>query len=189
MEFLNISFESFTHLPDKDKELYQAAGYLLPASDWGVGSFWGVEWGRVKESQYKFTHDVRTYYDMLYGLACILTSDDNKDDKILEIGQRKWYDVWKFYNFVIRSLNEITEIEAKTLSSDDLTQNEEDIFEPLQKFAHFGTLHGLLKGEMWKAKKVEVMPYEFVYTWLLYEKTYGKAEKKYMDYLNSKNRV
>ena len=166
-----ISFAEFIELDDTTRTYYQTVGALLPPTSWNVGKIGQMEWGKVKEIQFIYSSPNLTYNDLTKVLS-IASGEEEKN-----ICRKTWVDVWKFHNFVYKEIERISEMEANYLSY-DLTGAEASALEPLGKFGHFATLHGLAGGDPLKMGDIEKLKYDFVFTFLYYEKLKFEAEEK-----------
>ena len=173
LDFKKCTFSEFVELPPSERELYQTAGQLLPPDDWGVGTLKEKEWGVVKQAQFILSRPGTTYHDMLIALSLIFSNDTN----IESIASLKWYDVWKFHNFVVNELTNISTLESDYLSYES-SDREQSILKPLTDFGYFATLDGLADGDLTKYEAIEKMTWNMVFTKLRYDKAKAEAEKQ-----------
>lgn len=174
MELLACSFREFTEFDHEQREMYQTVGMLLEPKDLGIGSLRDKPWGTVKEIQWLYSQPDMTYHSLIYGLALYMQGEESFIETIAEY---KWFKVWEIYNYVVKELKYISEVEQKFLNF-ETPERENDILEPLSSYGFFSTLDGLAGGDLTKYDEIEKKPWELVFTKLRYDKDKSEVEQK-----------
>jgi hypothetical protein len=108
MEELNAyTFAEFIDLPEEDREIYKAFGLQSKANDWSKGDMIEWEWVVIKQIQEPINREFVTFDDMI---EIILLASGKSADEIKMI---KWFDVFRFYNYITAGMIRINEIEQQ----------------------------------------------------------------------------
>ena len=169
-ELYNYDFNEFKVLPVDERELYKAYGLRAGAKNLTGTDPTEWEWGRIKQIQ----DLVNQEYLWLDDIAeVVMVALDKKRD---EVEQMKWFDIARFYTFILNAIKEINEKEQQLSYEPDAKEMSAGI-ENFQKFSWFATLDRLAGGDVLKYDEVGKQQWVVIFTKLLLNKTEAEYNK------------
>ena len=172
-ELYNYDFSEFKALPVDERELYKAYGLRA-----GAKNLTGIdptewEWGRVKQIQDLMNQEYLWLDDIVEVVMIAL------DKKREEVELMKWFEIARFYTFILSAVKDINEKEQQLSYEPDTKELNAGIGE-FQKFGWFSTLDRLANGDVLKYDEVGKQPWNIMFTKLLLNKTEADYNKNLM---------
>jgi len=153
------AFEGFLQLPEEERDTYKTFGLLAGPESYGITDALEWNWGDVKEIQDLINKESISFDDMIE--ACCKASKKTRE----QILKEKWYQVFKFYNFVLKEIEHINELEKQLSYEPDA----KEINAGIENFAQFGwftTLYRLSEGDPLRYKRILKMSYADIFATL-----------------------
>jgi len=170
-EYKKITFREFLTLESEELERYKATGKLLRPDSWGVSDFMQWPYLTVKQIQSDLSGTVE--FETIINIIRELTGQ--KKDKILN---KCWIDVFKFINFVYKSIERVDELEKKLEYEPDANEIKAGI-DMFNQFGYFATIDRLAGGDPLKYDEVGKMEYSVIFSKLLLNQTDNQFMKNY----------
>jgi hypothetical protein len=174
MEELNAySFKEFIELNEEERELYKSFGLKTKPDNWGKVDILEWGWALIKNLQDLLNKPYLTYNDMseIISLASGISYE--------EIYKLKWFDVFKFYNFVTKGIEQINEIE-KQINYEPTNEEISAGIEEYNQFGWFVTLNRLAGGDILKHEDIGNQKYCDVFAVLKLQKIDAQFNKNLM---------
>ena len=170
-ELYNYSFTEFMALPPDDIALYKAYGLKAGAKNLSKLDPQEWEWGRIKQIQDLVNKEYLWLTDIVEVVMVAL------EKKREEVEQMKWFDIARFYTFILKAISDINEKEQQLAYEPDAREINAGI-EDFARFSWFATLDRLAGGDILKYDEVGKQPWSIVFTKLLLNKTDAEFNKK-----------
>jgi hypothetical protein len=170
-ELYNYSFTEFIALETEQRELYKAFGLKAGAKNLTKIDPQEWEWGRVKQIQDLVNKEYLWLSDIVEVVMVALNL------KREEVEQMKWFDIARFYTFILKAISDINEKEQQLAYEPDAREINAGI-EDFARFSWFATLDRLAGGDILKYDEVGKQPWSIVFTKLLLNKTDAEFNKK-----------
>jgi hypothetical protein len=169
MKLKNCTFAELFELPAEDFSMYQTIGLSLNPDSWGVLDL--LEWSyiTVKQIQDKMS-DAYDYETMIWIIKELTKMDADK------IMQKKWHDVFSFFNFVIAQIKKANELEQKLIYEPDADEEKAGI-EKYNQFSYFATIDRLAGGDPLKYDGVGNIQFSVIYSKLLLNRVDNEFSK------------
>ena len=169
-ELYDYTFKEFVSLPVEERELYKAYGLRAGAKNLTSVDPQEWQWGRIKQIQ----DLVNKEYLWLDDIAeVVMIALDKKRD---EVELMKWFEIARFYTFILKAVTEINTKEQQLSYEPDAKEMNAGISE-FQKFGWFSTLDRLAGGDVLKYDEVGRQPWNIMFAKLLLNKTEGEYNK------------
>lgn len=175
-EYKMISFHEFLQLNPDEFAQYESIGKLLKSDDWGVSNVMKWDFLTVKEIQNKFINGFT--YDELIEIVQDLTGYSRK-----KIINKLWIDVFRFFKFVVDSIEFINEQEKKLYIEPDADEANAGI-EMFNQFGYFITIDRLAEGNPLNYDAIGKMEYSIIFSKLLLNKVDMQFMKNYQRIIN-----
>ena len=160
-----ITYKEFMLLPDDEFIEQKVIGKNMRPVSNGIPDI--IEWSYDKVKTLQSMFDGLRYGDIPEVLAYV------HDTKVEDHFKAFFYDTFALYNHIEKEVTKIIDKEKALIYEPTGKQLAAGI-ENLNKFGLFGTIDSLADGDVLKHKAVINLPYHYIFTKLLYEKT--KAE-------------
>lgn len=170
-ELYNYTFAEFLALSNDDRELYKAFGLKAGAKNLTTTDPQEWQWGRVKQIQDLVNREYLWLDDIIEVVMVAL------DKKREEVEQMKWFDIARFYTFILKAISDINEKEQQLAYEPDARELNAGI-EDFARFSWFATLDRLAGGDILKYDEVGKQPWSIIFTKLLLNKTDAEYNKK-----------
>lgn len=170
-ELYDYTFTEFIALETEQRELYKAFGLKAGAKNLTKIDPQEWEWGRVKQIQDLVNKEYLWLTDIVEVVMVAL------DLKREEVEQMKWFDIARFYTFILKAITEINTKEQSLSYEPDAKEMNAGI-EEFARFSWFATLDRLAGGDILKYDEVGKQPWSIVFTKLLLNKTDAEFNKK-----------
>lgn len=170
-ELYNYSFTEFMSLPVDERELYKAFGLRAGAKNLAMTDPQEWQWGRVKQIQDLVNREYLWLDDIIEVVMVAL------DKKREDVEQMKWFDIARFYTFILKAISDINEKEQQLAYEPDARELNAGI-EDFARFSWFATLDRLAGGDILKYDEVGKQPWSIIFTKLLLNKTDAEYNKK-----------
>lgn len=169
-ELYNYTFAEFVALPPDDRELYKAFGLKAGAKSMTVVDPQEWQWGRVKQIQDLVNREYLWLEDIVEVVMIAL------DKTRTEVEQMKWFDIARFYSFILKAITEINIKEQQLSYEPDVKEMNAGI-EKFQQFSWFATLDRLAGGDVLRYDEVGRQPWNIIFAKLLLLKTEAEYNK------------
>jgi hypothetical protein len=176
-ELFAYSFDEFICLPGEERELYKTFGLKAKSNDWNKGDILEWEWATIKQLQDLLNRPSLSYDDMT---EIILIASGLP---VKEVCLKKWFDVFKFYNFITEGIKRVNELEKQLSYEPDAKEAAAGI-EDYNQFGWFVTLDRLAGGDMLKYDQVGKQKYCDVFAKLKLNKVDSEYNKRLMKIRN-----
>ena len=170
-ELYDYTFTEFIALETEQRELYKAFGLKAGAKNLTKIDPQEWEWGRIKQIQDLVNKEYLWLTDIVEVVMVAL------DLKREEVEQMKWFDIARFYTFILKAITEINTKEQSLSYEPDAKEMNAGI-EEFARFSWFATLDRLAGGDILKYDEVGKQPWSIVFTKLLLNKTDAEFNKK-----------
>ena len=172
-ELYDYTFTEFVALETEERELYKAFGLKAGAKNLTKIDPQEWEWGRVKQIQDLVNKEYLWLTDIVEVVMVAL------DLKREEVEQMKWFDIARFYSFILKAVIDINTKEQQLAYEPDAKEMSAGI-ENFQKFSWFATLDRLAGGDVLKYDEVGKQQWVVIFTKLLLNKTEAEYNKNLM---------
>lgn len=169
-ELYDYTFAEFLALSNDDRELYKAFGLKAGAKNLATTDPQEWQWGRVKQIQDLVNKEYLWLEDIVE--VVMITLDKKRD----EVEQMKWFDIARFYSFILKAMTEIN-IKEQQLSYEPDAKEMNAGIERFQQFSWFATLDRLAGGDVLKYDEVGRQPWNIIFAKLLLLKTEAEYNK------------
>ena len=169
-ELYNYSFTEFVALETEERELYKAFGLKAGAKNLARVDPQEWQWGRIKQIQDLVNREYLWLTDIAE--VVMIALDKPRD----EVEQMKWFDIARFYTFILKAISEINEKEQQLSYEPDAKEMNAGI-ERFQQFSWFATLDRLAGGDVLKYDEVGKQPWNIIFAKLLLQKTEAEYNK------------
>lgn len=153
------SFDQFLSLSEDDRNTYKTFGLLAGAESYGTPEALEWNWGDVKEIQDLINKESISFDDMIEAV-CKASKKDRE-----QILKEKWYWVFKFYNFVVKEIEHINELEKQLAYEPDAKEVNSGI-DNFRQFGWFVTLYRLAEGNPLRYKPILRQSYADIFATL-----------------------
>ena len=177
-ELYDYQYRDFMVLPNEERELYKAYG--LRASPKSLIDKEPLEWqwGKIKQIQDLMNQAWLRWDDLT---EIVMTATDMTREDVLNM---KWFEVARFYSFILKAIEGINEKEKELGYEPDAKELSAGI-ERFSQFSWFATLNRLSGGDVLKYEDVGRQPWSVIFSTLLLQ----KAEAEYNKALIRQNNV
>lgn len=169
MKLKNCTFTELFGLTVEDFSMYQTIGLSLDPDSWGVPDL--LEWPYITVKQIQDKMSDAYNYDTMMWIIKELTKLDA--DKIM---QKKWHDVFAFFNFVIQQIKKANELEQKLIYEPDADETRAGI-DQYNQFSYFATIDRLAGGDPLKYDGVGNVQFSVIYSKLLLNRVDNEFSK------------
>lgn len=169
-ELYNYTFAEFVALEVDERELYKAYGLKAGAKNLTETDPQEWQWGRIKQIQDLVNREYLWLTDIAEVVMIAL------DRKRMEVEQMKWFDIARFYTFILKAISEINEKEQQLSYEPDAKEMNAGI-ERFQQFSWFATLDRLAGGDVLKYDEVGKQPWNIIFAKLLLQKAEAEYNK------------
>jgi len=170
-ELYDYTFTEFVALETEERELYKAFGLKAGAKNLTKIDPQEWEWGRVKQIQDLVNKEYLWLSDIVEVVMVALNM--NRE----EVEQMKWFDIARFYTFILKAITEINTKEQSLSYEPDAKEMNAGI-EEFNKFSWFTSLDRLAGGDVLKYDEVGKQPWSIIFTKLLLNKTDAEYHKR-----------
>ena len=155
-ELNKYTFGEFLNIPDKERDFYCSVGTSLYALPLDKPDMLEWEWARVKQIQDIVCKKKITYDEMIEAvmIGSMMTEE--------EINKKYWYEVFHFYNFILKELAKINELEKQLVYEPDVKELNAGI-EDYNVFGWFCTIDRLAGGDPLKYEAVGKLKYADIF--------------------------
>lgn len=178
-ELYDYTFTEFVALETEERELYKAFGLKAGAKNLTKIDPQEWEWGRVKQIQDLVNKEYLWLTDIVEVVMVAL------DLKREEVEQMKWFDIARFYTFILKAITEINTKEQSLSYEPDAKEMNAGINE-FSDFSWFGTLYRLAGGDPLKYEDIGKLPYVIIFATLKFQKTEAEYHKRYINLMNAR---
>jgi len=158
-EFDDCSFKEYLSFEEEKRETYKMFGLKAKPNGYGLTTALDWEWGRVKDVQVLINKSSLNYSEMIEILT--LASKKTHD----EILSERWDRVFKLYNFVVKEIEHINELE-KQLAYDPEPDEVSAGIDAFNEMGYFVTLNRLAGGDPLKYKAILEIGYADIFATL-----------------------
>lgn len=161
---------------DEQFREYLSLGLVMKPKDNGLPKLTEWEWGKIKEIQLIISSGITIY--AIAAIIEIATGEKN-------IMTRKWTDVFPFFNYIRKGLDEIAVMEDHLAYEPTIYEMSAGI-EEFNKFGYFVTVDRLAGGDPLKYDEIVKQPYQVIYSKLLLNKTDAEFTERYQKIMMNK---
>ena len=169
-ELYDYLYRDFLNLPNDERELYKAYGLKARAKNLVTTVPLEWQWGKIKQIQDIISLDWLRWDDLT---EIIMLALDKTREEVLDM---KWFEVARFYSFILESIKEINEKEKQLNYEPDAKEMAAGI-DRFQQFSWFATLDRVAGGDVLKYEEVSKQPYSVIFSRLLLQKTEAEYNK------------
>lgn len=181
-ELYDYTYREFLTLDKDERDLYRAYGLKAKAKNLHESEMLEWQWGRVKQIQDVINKETLSWDDLAEIAAIAL---NKKEDEIMDL---KWFDVARFYTFILQSVTAINDKEKLLAYEPDSKELAAGI-EQFQQFSWFGTLYRLAGGDPLKFEEVGRQPWSVIFSTLMLQKTENDFNRALMRQSTHSNNV
>ena len=160
IEVENYTLNEFVMLPEEMQSDYVTIGLALNGDNWtDEDDITQWPWGRIKEIQSELINDLGL--ETIVNIINISTDIDKED-----IMKKGWYEVFRFFNWIMKSLDIISNLEKQLAyepSGDELRAG----IEEYNQFGYFVTIDRLAQGDPLRYEDITKQPFNIIFSKLL----------------------